>query len=433
MTELKELLERAAEAALAAGFTPEETKALLNNATSAPIELPDHAARGHSPLGASGAERWMECPGSVSLLKHLELDESDEPDYRREGTAMHEAAAHCLESGLDTWEITGQNFNDTVIDAEMARHVQVYLDHVRPIMECAEEFWIESGLASPATHPLMYGSLDFGARLKASTACFDGRSVVAVVDLKGGEGIIVEPDDNPQLKYYAFLLIDQHPEWTDDMPVCLGIVQPRAFHQAGPIREWFTTVGAIRTWVRDILVPAMDATAVDKTLDAGPWCRFCPAKLVCPMLTGLYRAAKTCNPKALVNVTDESVGREYQYAAAVRFYLKALEEEAFKRLNLGKIVPGCKLVPKKSNRVWKSEAPALAKEKFGGEAMTTPELKSPAELEKTGPAAKAFVKEYAYMPQGGLTVALENDQRIEVKVKPTAETFAAAIAELNAT
>lgn len=399
---------------------------------------PTHADRGHSPLGASGAERWMECPGSVALFgvlreRGLDLPESDEPDYRREGTAMHEAAAHCLENGLDTWEITGDTFNETVIDPDMARHIQVYLDHVRPIMECAEEHWIESSLESPATHPLMFGSLDFGARLKPSTSCFDGKPVVVVRDLKGGEGIIVEPEQNPQLMYYAYLLIDRHPEWPGDMPVSLGVVQPRAFHQAGPIREWWTTVGEIRRWVHDVLVPAMDATAIDDKLDAGPWCRFCPAKLVCPMLTSLWGAAQKANPKAIVNLTDESLGMSYQYVQAVKFYVKAMEEETFKRLNLGRVVPGTKLKLKKANRVYKPDAVALAKAQFGPEAYTTPELKSPAELEKTSPAAREFVKEYAYMPQTGYTVALESDPAPGVTIRTSTETFGAALAALGET
>lgn len=398
-------------------------------ASDQPVEpvLPDHASRGHSPLGASGAERWMECPGSVGLLKHLEIDdESDEPDYRREGTALHEAAAYCLENTLDTWEIVGQTFNDTVIDRPMAEAVQVYLDYVRPIMRCSDEFWVESSLFSPATHSQMYGSLDFGARLKPATDCFEGRAVVTTVDLKGGEGIIVEPDDNPQLKYYTFMLIDQHPEWPDDMPAMLAIVQPRAFHHAGPIRSWWTTVGAIRAWVRDVLVPAMDATATSVKLDAGPHCRFCPAKLVCPLLDGLAKAAATHDPKRIVAMDDKTLGESYKLAQAVKFYLKAQEEEVFKRLNLGRDLGGPKLVDKRANRVFKPEAMALAKEKFGAEAMTVPELKSPAELEKLGGAAREFVKEYAYMPKTGLTVALGSDSRVGVKVKPSSESFGAA-------
>ena len=61
----------------------------------------------HSPLGASGAERWMNCAGSVTLIKQLALREdmepSDEADWTKEGLAAHDASAFALVEGLDAW------------------------------------------------------------------------------------------------------------------------------------------------------------------------------------------------------------------------------------------------------------------------------------------------------------------------------------------
>ena len=102
----------------------------------------------------------------------------------------------------------------------------------------------------------------------------DDRLVVA--DLKGGEGIVVDPEDDraPLPSGVIERMGGSSVTFRDDLKVTLRIVQPRAFHLEGPIREWDTTVGAIKAWVRDVLVPAMDATAFDHTLDAGPWCRY---------------------------------------------------------------------------------------------------------------------------------------------------------------
>lgn len=386
------------------------------------VEVISHKDRGHSPLGASGAERWMKCPGSVTLLKALTLPETDDPSYRREGTAMHEAAAHCLDNAMDTWEIEGQTFNDTVLDRPMAQAVQVYLDVVRGLDDAATRTYVEYPISSPV-HPSFFGTLDFGAV---------SPNRIRIVDFKGGEGIIVDPDDNPQLKYYAFGLIDglerqEGMVFADDTPVDLGIVQPRGFSLLGPVRFWATTVGEIKEWVRDTLVPAMCATEYDNTLDPGPWCRFCSAKLVCPMLTSLFGAATIANPKHVANLNNQSLGRSYQYVQAVKFYLKAMEEETFRRLNIGDTVPGTKLVKKKANRVYKDGAGELAKKRFGPEAFTKPELKSPAELEKVGPEAKAWVQQFAYLPETGLTVALLDDPRPAQKVDKASAVFASVM------
>lgn len=390
----------------------------------------------HSPLGASSAERWMNCPGSVTLIKQLDLDETDEPEYRGLGIAAHEAAAHCLKNSFDAWEIMGEVFHEYPVDQNMAQAIQAYIDVVRPDILEADKTYVEHGLAykqdgdkvseimDPRAEGLLaryfYGTGDFAA-------VYSSKNLLKVVDYKHGEGIIVEAFENPQLMYYAFGFILLHPEIKN---VMIRIVQPRTFDE--PVKTWVTTAQHIREWVANQLVPAMQLTELDGAeLDAGPWCRFCPAKLVCPMMASLFGAAMTYNPKQVIELTNASLGRSYQYKAAVGFYMKALDDETFRRLNLGQAVPGTKLVPKKANRVYKSEAAALAKQKFGRDAYITLELKSPSELEKLGSEAKAFVREYAYTPQTGLTVARDDDKRVTVKVETTQEAFSKALAKLG--
>lgn len=376
----------------------------------------------HSPLGASGAERWMNCPGSVRLLQLLNMDESDEPDYRREGTAMHEAAAHALINGLDAWELVSMTFFDTAMTPALCDPLQIYLDYVRGLHGRP---LIEYQISSPV-HPSFYGTTDFGAI---------NPGLIHVVDLKGGEGIAVEVEWNPQIMYYGFGLVDGEERRTgqpidDNVRVRFAIVQPRWWDDEDRIREWECSVGELKAWVQDTLLPAMRAVEYDDRLLAGDWCRFCPAKLVCPLLTALFKAAAVHNAKDVVNLSDEQLGRDYALAQAVKFYIKAQELEVAARLMKGRDVEGTKLVRKKSNRVWKDGAFDIAKAKFGKDAWTLPEAKSPAELEKL-PAAKDWVKEFAYAPDTGLTVALANDKRHGISVPSAVTVFAAAAAALD--
>ena len=392
----------------------------------------------HSPLGASGAERWMNCPGSVSLIKELNLEETDEPEYRGLGISAHEAAAHCLKNKLDAWEIMGEKFHGFEVDENMANAIQVYIDTVRPEMEKEGAIsYVEHGLAYTQENGVVSEILDPRADsilnkyfYGTGDACvvIPADKFMDVTDYKHGEGIIVEAENNPQLLYYAFGFLLMHPEIED---VRIRIVQPRTFDE--PVKTWLVKANYICDWVADKLVPAMQLTEMEGAeLDAGSWCRFCPAKLVCPMMASLFGAACTANPKAIVTLTDESLGRSYQYREAVKFYLKAMEDETFRRLNLGGSVPGTKLVPKKANRVFKPEAPEVfKKKKFGGDAFTKPELRSPAEMEKLGAEAKELVREYAYTPQTGLTVAIESDKRVAVKVETTQQAFGAAVNNLK--
>lgn len=386
----------------------------------------------HSPLGASGAERWMNCAGSVALIEALKLAEAnqppvDDPSWTKEGTAMHEAAADCLVTGKDTWEITGQVYAGVEITADMAKAVQVYLDHVRLDIDQAVVHYVEFGISSPV-HKNFYGTLDFGAIFPTK---------IKVKDFKGGEGIVVEVEDNPQIKYYAFGLIDgleaqTGKKFPDDLEVELGICQPRAYHHDGEATHlWSTTVGEIKEWVHSVLVPAMCRTEYDNHLDAGEWCRFCPAKLVCPLLTSLFRAAATHNPAEVIHLSNDMLGRSYALGKGVKMYLNALEAAAMTRLSRGETVTGTKLVPKKANRVYVVNADVKAKALFGADAMNPASMKSPAELEKISSAAATWVKEHAYTPVTGNTVALESDPRPAVVIKPTTEAFKVGLASLG--
>lgn len=376
----------------------------------------------HSPLGASGAERWMNCPGSVALLKHLDLPETDEPDYRANGTAAHSVVERCLHENIDSWELFGEKMpNGVVVDNEIVSATQVFLDTAREIVAPGgdRQTYIEFGVDAPEFHKYFYGTLDYGVVIG---------NTMHINDYKHGEGIMVDVEYNPQIMYYAYGLLRHHPEV--ERVVC-RIVQPRGFHQDGPVRVWETSADYIRYWAETELLPAMLRTELDNDLDAGSWCRFCPAKLVCPLMVGLFGAAATADPKLVIQLTDAGLGRSYQYVAAVKHYLKALEEETFRRLNVGQTVPGTKLVLKKANRVFKPGADEVFKEKYPLLAFTEPSLKSPAEMEKIGPEAKKLVNEYAYTPQNGLTVAPESDKRVAVKVESTVQVFSAALETLT--
>src|ERR1700727_2494339 len=207
----------------------------------------------HSPLGASGAERWMNCPGSVTLIKELDLPESDEPEYRALGIDAHEASAYCLKEKHDAWEIIGEKFYGVEVDNEMATAIQVYLDAVRPAMGLQDAVvYIEHGISykdveghlteliDPRANSLLkkyfYGTGD-------CCVVHGGGKRMAVTDYKHGEGIIVEAVENPQLMYYAFGFLLLHP---DVEIVMLRIVQPRTFDE--PVKKWVTDAAHIRDW-----------------------------------------------------------------------------------------------------------------------------------------------------------------------------------------
>lgn len=377
--------------------------------------------RAHSNLGGSSAERWLECPGSNVLLESLNLPESDEEDYRRDGVAAHEAGAYCLMNGLDAWEVMHQEFHGVAVDTGMAEAIQVYIDDVRPFMTKSATVMIEQHIGEDRAtrpHPKFYGHVDFAA--------YD-TDVMIVEDYKHGQGIVVEPEWNSQMLYYAYgIIYPRLGHIRSDRVVLLRICQPRAFHVAGPVREWATTVGEIVLWAETTLIPGMKAAEIDKDLKTGDWCRFCPAKLFCPLLSSLYGAAMRADPDFVPNFGSDRLGLEYAQRDAVKMYLTALEKEVLRRNLTGNTVPGTQLEHKKANRVWKDGAESILLGRYGDKAMNPAELKSPAEMEKINSDAKQLVHEWAYMPQDtGFTIGLVGkSKKAAVKVERAVDVFA---------
>ena len=263
---------------------------------------------------------------------------------------------------------------------------------------------------SSKRHPLFYGTVD---------AAILDRSRLHIRDFKFGAGVVVEVEGNPQILYYAYGMLQRFPAVET---VTLGIVQPRAHHPDGPVRVVEVAADEIRRWAETELFPAMDAVQVDASLTPGPWCRFCPAKLVCPMLTGLFGAAASAG-NLPVHLDDDRLDREYAHIAAVKNYITALEKRMLERLEAGAQMQYAKLVNKKANRVWRQGAEAEIVSVLGERALSKPELLTPPNIEKLGPTAQALVRQYAYTPFTGHTVASALDSRQAVPASTGAVVF----------
>ena len=144
----------------------------------------------HAQLSPSSAVRWMTCPGSVALCKDLPNTSSK---YADEGTDAHELAAICLTPpGCKAADHIGRTMTEGhVVDADMAAHVQRYVDYVVDIA-AAGVFFVEQKLDISG----ITGEKD--AHGTSDAVVIEGDEL-CVVDLKYGMGEPVEADNNPQL------------------------------------------------------------------------------------------------------------------------------------------------------------------------------------------------------------------------------------------
>ncbi len=386
----------------------------------------------HSPLGGSGAYRWMPCPGSVAL-SHGVPDEKSE--YATLGVAAHKLGEHCLLENEDAWRMVGEAVYEgeivppgpsvedlpyperaISIDKSMADAVQVYLNAVRsthPSFELGFNAWVEQEFHAPEIHKLCWGKVDF-AFLDVAKRTLD------VWDYKHGAGIVVEVIVNPQLMYYGCGILDELNLWEEVDLVNLHVAQPRGFHHDGPIRSWSISTDDLWDWMNDTLVLAMDRAMASRDTTSGEHCRFCPARArACPQLAKdfdeLEEMLKMFDEKdAAPKLTHAQVGRFLDLLDVAKIAGKAAGKIGFGYAMAGEDVPGRKLVKQRANREWKPEAEAELKERFGGKAYTEPELKSPSQIEGFSGGEKMTAR-HAFKPDKGLTLARDDDVRMAVK------------------
>jgi hypothetical protein len=350
----------------------------------------------------------LACPPSFGLIQRTGAQDN-ESEHAALGTAAHKLADMCLQSGKDAWEYTGQVIDGFTVGNDDGQiepdAVQVYLNYVRPLAEAADRSASELRLGTKwKPHPLYGGTADFVAVMG---------DCLHVVDYKHGAGLGVDPVGNPQLQYYA---IGAFKEMADHLPdtagVVMTIVQPR-FTGAPPIKTWTITVGELRAWSRDVMVPGMLTAEAHASAglaaihyQTGEHCRFCPAILDCPKQRQDFDAMT----KDAGKMTDDELDSLYPKAATVKMFIKAMETRLMARLTEGATLTNVKLVSKRAaSRVWKDGVEEKMVAELGEDAYSK-KLLSPAEAEKLSQKWKAFVAENAFLPPAtGYNLALATD------------------------
>jgi len=234
----------------------------------------------------SKGNRWSQCAGSVAAEAAL----PDEPSshYAAEGSAAHALGAECLREDRDALNFLGEVFDaegivhpgdccgapdQFQVTQEMADAVQVYLDDVRQFLATVRgqdyDLRIEETILSPI-HPEASGTSDAAALQKWGFG--------VIWDYKHGVGQVVEIIANIQQVCYAIAWAEEY-ELTK---VSMRIVQPRARHRDGKIREWTLTAKQLRTWKAKLEKKIEAALSPNAPLKGGSWCKWCKAIDTCP-------------------------------------------------------------------------------------------------------------------------------------------------------
>lgn len=366
----------------------------------------------HSHVGASSADRWMNCPGSVRLSENIASSTSL---YAAEGTAAHWVAEMTF-GGANVNNLLGaqRHIDGHVVEVteEMIEHASAYAEYVRRLAGNDGDIVVEHKFHLESLHPGLFGTADAVVWKPAD-------ATLHVIDFKYGQGVSVNPDGR-QLRYYALgaLLESGHPAKT----VVLHIYQPRLPFGDVPYRVHELDAVDLIDFAAD-LVEAVEATeAPDAPLAAGDWCKWCPAAPTCPELHDKAQMAARMEFSEEKPLSLVDLGEAMRQVPLIEGWCKRVREAAYEQAMAGKRVPGHKLVEKRATRKWRDENAAKAALE-GYDGVMEVKLRSPAQVEKVLKGVENAAEKLDALTtkeSTGLTLVPDSDKRPEYE-RPSAQ------------
>ena len=223
----------------------------------------------HAVLSASGSHRWLNCTPSARLELEFENTGSE---AAREGTAAHALCEHKLKRALHMRSRRPASDYDS---DEMEECTDAYVDFVMEQYEAAKQVCEDPVI-------LIEQRLDFSCYVPDGFGTGDCLIIsddrLHIIDFKYGMGVLVEAEDNPQMKLYALGALAVYDALYDIREVSMTIFQPRREN----VSTWTIPVEDLKAWAENELKPrAKMAYDGEGEYLPGEWCTFCRAAVRC--------------------------------------------------------------------------------------------------------------------------------------------------------
>lgn len=379
-----------------------------------------HADRDHALLSASGAYRWLSCPGSARLEDKFE----DEPSvYAAEGTLAHEIAELKIIKHFTTYlrpsefkKRINELKKNELYSTEMDRYTNEYRDYINDIylsFESKPFFLAEQKVDFSSYVPEGFGTVD---------CTLVGDKVIHIFDLKYGKGVPVTAEKNPQGMLYALGTYLEQSAIDEIEKIVIHIIQPRIKNTS----SFEISSEDLLEWAESIKGIAQKAYEGSNEFHVGEHCGFCKANGNCRKQAEKYMNIEVIDPALL---TDEEIGEGLAKVKELSKWAKKFEDYALVRAQNGGNVKGWKLVAGRGgNRTFTDKAVAaqlLEEVGLDREEIYKTELISVTAAEKLLGEETLYkiAGNYIQKPEGKPTLATLDDKRPALELRTPAEVF----------
>ena len=310
----------------------------------------------HALLSASSSHRWLNCPPSARLCEGYDDKGSN---FAAEGSDAHSLCEYKLRKALGM-EAKDPTEDLTWYDAEMEESASGYAAFVMELVAEAKKT-----CSDPVV--LIEQRLDYSKYVQSGFGTGDcvliADGTLQIVDFKYGRGVLVEAEDNPQMKLYALGALEIFDCLYDIDTVSMTIYQPRRAN----VSTFTLTRQELLDWAETVLVPTAElAYAGDGEYHCGEWCQFCKAKADCRERARANMELARYEFRQPPLLTDEEVEEILGKLDSLMDWASDIKDYALQAAISGKHWSGYKLVEGRANRRYTDENAVVAAVKAAG-------------------------------------------------------------------
>lgn len=310
----------------------------------------------HALLSASSSHRWLNCPPSARLCEGYDDKGSN---FAAEGSDAHSLCEYKLRKALGM-EAKDPTEDLTWYDAEMEESASGYATFVMELVAEAKKT-----CSDPVV--LIEQRLDYSKYVQSGFGTGDcvliSDGTLHIVDFKYGRGVLVEAEDNPQMKLYALGALEIFDCLYDIENVSMTIYQPRRAN----VSTFTLTRQELLDWAETVLVPTAElAYAGDGEYHCGEWCQFCKAKADCRERARANMELARYEFRQPPLLTDEEVEEILGKLDSLMDWASDIKDYALQAAISGKHWSGYKLVEGRANRRYTDENAVVAAVKAAG-------------------------------------------------------------------
>jgi len=293
----------------------------------------------HALLSPSSSERWINCPPSAKENVGGDTGSS----YAQQGTDAHALCEYKVKKTLG-YSVRDPTEDLIYFDEEMSECTDAYCEYVMEQVQAAKA-------CCPDPLVLVEQRLDFTRWVAESFGTADcvivADGVMTVIDFKYGLGVLVEADNNSQMRMYALGALHLFESIYDIQTVRMTIFQPRRDN----VSTAEISAEELLSWADEVLIPAAILAAKGEgDYRAGKHCQFCRIKATCRKRAEYNLQLAQYDFAVPDTLADDEISMILDRAETFIGWINDIKDYALEQAISGKQYPGFKVVEGRSNR-----------------------------------------------------------------------------------